>query len=414
MFHEAKPNYNLVFKCRQITFKFSVINAKPIGERTLPMEYLKCRAKPDHHTWESWVQFSNEKYLAHQKDFLACKADEEARQKQIENDRIQAENLALQMSKDLLPDLDFDLLNQTLNSNTSSKPEPTSTTTIKVKCEPGFNITDRGVEAPSENGKSEIPKKDEALHMADAICKFIKELSELMIDKDVQYALCQLKFMGQQMLADPTTIQQFNSELSRHCQSEKAHIESGSSAPVAPTTSSAGSSVKHLDFYNPQHPIKVETGDSFSSPRPKSMIPGAKRQSYENFTKQFQKRRRKNAPSPARSHQGLGSPKTVPAASQLNYKAMTPVKIEIINEGIKFLSKNKKPKLAQSLWTELENCQRAVLETPDNNFYFIMSYFDEEFRKIADSAHSKSMKERLFDFILSKLDYTRVSFLSQA
>ena len=259
-------------KCRQITFKFSVINAKPIGERTLLMEYLKCFAKPEHHTWESWVQFSNEKYVAHQKTFVACKADEEARQKQIENDHIQAENLALQMSKDLLPDLDFDLLNQTLNSNTSSKPEPTSTTSIKVKSEPGLNIMDRGVEAPSENGNSQIPQKEEALQMAHAVCKFIKELSELMIDKDVQYALCQLKFMGQQMLADPTTIQQFNSELSRHYQSEKAHIESGSSAPVAATTSSAGSSVKHLDFYNPDHPIKVETGDSFSSPRPKSMI----------------------------------------------------------------------------------------------------------------------------------------------
>ena len=380
IFHEPKPNDNLFVKCRQITFKFSVINSKPISERTLPMEYLKRRAKLDHHTWESWVQFSNEKYLAHQKDFLAHKADKEARQKQIENDRIIAENLALQMSKDLLPDLDFDVLNQTLNSNTSSKPEPTSTTSMKVKIEPGLNITDRGVEAPSENGNSQIPQKEEALQMADAIGKFIKELSELMIDKDVQYALCQLKFMGQQMLADPTTIQQFNSELSRHYQSEKAHIESVSSAPVAPTTSSAGSSVKHLDFYNAQHPIKVETGDSFSSPRPKSMILGAKRQSYENFTEQFQKRR-KNAPSPARGQAGLGSPKTVPASSQLNYKAMTTAKIEIINEGIKFLSKNKKPKLAWSLWTELENCQRAVLETPDNNFYFIMSYFDEEFRK---------------------------------
>ena len=111
-----------------------------------------------------------------------------------------------------------------------------------------MNITDRGVEAPSENGNSQILQKEEALQMADAVCKFIKELSELMIDKDVQYVLCQLKFMGQQMLADPTTIQQFNSELSRHYQSEKAHIESGSSAPVAATTSSAGSSVKHLIF----------------------------------------------------------------------------------------------------------------------------------------------------------------------
>ena len=54
---------------------------------------------------------------------------------------------------------------------------------------------DRGVEAPSENGNSQIPQKEEALQMADAICKFIKELSELMINKDVQYALRQLKFM---------------------------------------------------------------------------------------------------------------------------------------------------------------------------------------------------------------------------
>ena len=68
---------------------------------------------------------------------------------------------------------------------------------------------------------SQIPQKEEALQMADAVCKFIKELSELMINKDVRYALRQLKFMGQQMLADPTTIQQFNSELSRHQQSER-------------------------------------------------------------------------------------------------------------------------------------------------------------------------------------------------
>ena len=157
-------------KCRQITFKFSVINAKPLGERTLPMEYLKHFAKPEHHTWESWVQFSNEKYVEHQKTFWACKAEEEARPKKIKNDHIQAENLALQMSKDLLPDLDFDLLNQTLNSNTSSKPEPTSTTSIKVKSEPGLNITDGGVKAPSENGNSQIPQKEEAMQMADAIC----------------------------------------------------------------------------------------------------------------------------------------------------------------------------------------------------------------------------------------------------
>ena len=151
------------------------------------------------------------------------------------------------MSKDLLLDIDFDLLNQTLNSNNSSKPEPTSTTSTKIKIELGLH-TDRPVEAPSENGNSQILQKEEALQMADAICKFIKYLSELMINKDVQYALRQLKFMGQQMLADPTTIQQFNSELSRHQQSERTHMESYSGAQVPATTSGASSSVKHLDF----------------------------------------------------------------------------------------------------------------------------------------------------------------------
>ena len=111
-----------------------------------PWSTSNAMQKLDHHTWESLVQFSNEKYLAHQIDFWAHKAKEEARQKQIETDCIHAENLALPMSQDLLPDLDFDILNQTLNPNTSSKPEPTSTTSIKVKSEPGLNIMDRGVE----------------------------------------------------------------------------------------------------------------------------------------------------------------------------------------------------------------------------------------------------------------------------
>ena len=107
------------------------------------------------------------------------------------------------------------------------------------------------------------------------------------------------------------------------------------------------------------------------------MIPGAKRQSYENFTEQFQKRRRKNAPSPARSQPGLGSPKTVPAASQLNYKAMTPAKIEIINEGIKFLSKNKKPKLAQNLKIAKEQFWKHQTITFTSSCHILMKSFEK-------------------------------------
>ena len=122
-------------------------------------------------------------------------------------------------------------------------------------------------------------------------------------------------------------------------------MQSGVSVMGTATTSGAGSSVKHLDFYNPEHPVKVEAGDNFSSPQPKSMIPGAKRKFHGTISKI----KKETAPSPGRSQPGLGSPKMGPASSQVNYKAMTPVKIEIINEGIKFLAKNKKPKLAQSL-----------------------------------------------------------------
>ena len=70
-------------------------------------------------------------------------------------------------------------------------------------------------------------------------------------------------------------------------------MESYSGAQVSATTSGASSSVKHLDFYNPEPSIKVEPGDSFSSPRPKSMIPGAKRQSFEISQNNFKKEGRK-------------------------------------------------------------------------------------------------------------------------
>ena len=64
---------------------FPVIDAKPIGQHILPLEYLQCREKPAAFTWDEWYQFANEQNKQHQVKLLdQQEKDEQARQARIE------------------------------------------------------------------------------------------------------------------------------------------------------------------------------------------------------------------------------------------------------------------------------------------------------------------------------------------
>ena len=73
------------FSAYLIQYSFSVIDAKPIGERILLLEYLQHREKPDAYMWDEWYQFVNEQYKQHQMKLLEQQEkDEKARQARIE------------------------------------------------------------------------------------------------------------------------------------------------------------------------------------------------------------------------------------------------------------------------------------------------------------------------------------------
>ena len=87
---EMKYMLNIHLCCVQfsgflILYIFPVIDAKPIGQCILPLEYLQCREKPATYTWDEWYQFTNEQYKQHQVKLLdQQEKDEQARQARIE------------------------------------------------------------------------------------------------------------------------------------------------------------------------------------------------------------------------------------------------------------------------------------------------------------------------------------------
>ena len=51
---------------------------------------------------------------------------------------------------------------------------------------------------------------------------------------------------------------------------------------------------------------------------------------------------------------------------------------------------------------------REILQAPDYNFYHLMSYFNNKYSKLSDTTRSLQVKYDLFDFILSKVEYSCV------
>ena len=121
---------NINFCCVQfsgflILYFFPLIDAKPIGQRILPLEYLQRREKPAAYTWDEWYQFANEQYKQHQVKLLdQQEKDEQACQARIEAQKKQAEQLSLNIAREFLPGL-------TIEAETSSVSESSVLPNIK-------------------------------------------------------------------------------------------------------------------------------------------------------------------------------------------------------------------------------------------------------------------------------------------
>ena len=141
----------------------------------------------------------------------------------------------------------------------------------------------------------------------------------------------------------------------------------------------------------------------------KKHFPGAKKALYEELQEQFQSRKRKATPSPGRvAKSGFGSPPAKQAKMGENYKDMMDTKQKIIACRTEVLKKKKNAKNLDAIVHELDSMGREILQAPDYSFYHLMSYFDNKYSKLSDSTRSLQVKNDLFDFILSRVEYSRV------
>ena len=287
--------------------------------------------------WDQWYQFANEQYKQYQKKLLEQQEkDEKESQSRIQPQKKQAEQLSLHIACEFLPGL-------TVDTEQTSVHE--SSVLLNIKKEPDSNANS----APGKSDQCTDYEKwesslqsdfDKAEKLSQATINFLKELTELFMDKDVLLAMRHLKFVGKQMWSNDCDIETFqhefdsNNRYERECATTEHEIPQ-SSHPV----------LRSLDFNPGGVEIKQEKDkDNFSLLKVKKHFPGAKKASYEELQEHFQSKKRKSAPSSGRvaNKSGISSPAAKQAKMGENYKDISDTKQKIIAAGTEVLKKKRK------------------------------------------------------------------------
>ena len=135
--------------------------------------------------------------------------DEQACQARIEAKKKQGEQLSLNIAHEFLPGL-------TIEAETSSVSESSVLQNIKQEPASKTNTTAGKSDEGAEHEKWEYSLQseyDKAEQLSQATINFLKELTELFMDKDVLLAMRRLKFMGKQMRSNECNIEAFQKEV---------------------------------------------------------------------------------------------------------------------------------------------------------------------------------------------------------
>ena len=194
---------------------------------------------------------------------------------------------------------------------------------------------------------------NKAEQLSQVTINFLKELTELFMDKDVLLTMRHSKFVGKQIWSNDCDIETFQHEFDSNNKYEREratteHEMPQSSQPVS----------RSLDFNPGGVEIKQEKDkDDFNLPKVKRHFPGAKKATYEELQEHFQSKKRKSAPSPGRaaSKSGFGSPAAKQAKIGENYKDMLDTKQKIIAVGTEVLKKKKNTKNLDTIIAELDH-----------------------------------------------------------
>ena len=247
----------------------------------------------------------------------------------------QAEQLSLNIAREFLPGLTIEVESSSVNECSvllNIKQEPDSNTnTAAGKSDEGAGREKREYSLQSEYDKAE--------QLSQATINFLKELTELFMDKDILLAMRHLKFMGKQIWSNDCNIEAFQKEVDANNKYKREHA--AAEHQMQPSSHQVSRS---LDFSHIGVDIKQEKDDDFNLLKVKKHFPGTKKALYEELQEQFQSKKRKTTPSPGRvAKSGFGSPpaKQAKIGELQNYKDMTDTKQKVIACGTEVLKKRK-------------------------------------------------------------------------
>ena len=247
--------------------------------------------------------------------------DEQACQARIQAQKKQAEQLSLNIAREFLPGLTIEAETSSVSESSvlpNIKQEPDSkTNTAAGKSDEGAGCEKREYSLQSEYDKAE--------QLSQATINFLKELTELFMDKDVLLAMRCLKFMGKQMWSNDCNIEAFQKEVDVNNKYEREHA---ATEHLMQPSSHQGHLISLTLVWK-----KQEKDDDFNLPKVKKHFPGTKKASYEELQEQFQSKKRKTTPSPGRvAKSEFGSPpaKQARIGEVQDYKDMTDTKQKVI------------------------------------------------------------------------------------
>ena len=192
----------------------------------------------------------------------------------------QAEQLSLNIAREFLPGLTIEAESSSVNESSvlpNIKQEPyANTNTTAGKSDEGAGCEKRKYSLQSEYDKAE--------QLSQATINFLKELTELFMDKDVLLTMRHLKFMGKQMWSNDCNIEVFQKEVDANNKYERERT--ATEHQMQPSSHQVSRS---LDFSHIGVDIKQEKDDDFNLQKVKKHFPGIKKAFLQRITRAVSK-----------------------------------------------------------------------------------------------------------------------------
>ena len=417
-----------------------IINAVPLGERTLPAAYIATLDKPDNVDWATFTKNCREQFYEKQQEALKQRDKRNGQRHDLNNPALLESDTQRLMNFEKEKKLDLQKQDtekeqrehmstvQPHDIQTKSELQQQQQQVDQIAAEDATRVVNSiplidsnnislqhktSVTAASSRAKI---TNNHSLSInnsspAAAVKESISELGFLLSDGNVLFALRSLKKIGSVMRAN-TLKPSNNSTKSVASHTLFSPIGRAVIKPEPPETYVAG--IAPLDNY--EHNI-IHTGiasnNSLQSPTAPGMVfRGFKRHSQQTFA-QGQSGKKKRTP---KSQNAAPSPSAVAQRSTLSldaHLALSEEKCKLSDIGDLFLKKKKTTtSTSNSLFKAIRDRGKEVVvfETESQSFYRIMAYYAPHLNLVPENECHYTLKEDLFDFVMENRKYTQVNF----